>query len=368
MTDAADRLREALVRRGGIVETRCGRPTLVRFAAGPEAEARTARARAAYFDRSPRGETFELGGADRAKYLHGQCTQDVKGKAAGAGGQAWLLDPRGRNLGALRFFVLDDAILVEADPSCAGVVKKRLRKFVITEDVTIDDALPAASWHVAGPQAAATLEAALPGVLLPRAEDHVGAYRADGARWIVTANEETGETGFDVRLYRDAPSPQGDRVERFLAALEAAGAAPAGDDAFEILRVEAGRPRYGVDVDEDLLPAETGRLDATVSFTKGCYAGQEVVAKQQYLGRPRKRLLGLIGEGEPLRPGGALRAENGGDAGVALSGVRSPVLGRPISFAVLKGPAATPGAVVLDADLAPWIVVSPPFVRRGGAG
>jgi folate-binding protein YgfZ len=281
---------------------------------------------------------IELTGADARKFLHGQCTQEVASTRPGEGGYAFLLDPRGRNLGDVRFVVRDDGILLLLDRDRAAATAARLERFVITADVRIADL--GAAWSgvlLTGPRAHALL-ASLASAALPAAEHHAAQVRVLGHDLLVVADRVAGEDGFDL-LVRGAPPA----IELLGPTLVRAGATPLAAEALEVLRIEAGRPRFGVDLDETVLPEESGLGALAVSYSKGCYSGQEVVAKQKYLGRPRKLLAGFLLERAVALPATVLDAA-GQEAGRLTSCALSPSLGRFLGLGMLRAPAPEPGA------------------------
>jgi folate-binding protein YgfZ len=196
-----------------------------------------------------------------------------------------------------------------------------------------------------------TLEMALFSVVGPDAPDLAGPGEHDCARValggaaVVAARTDVGLDVFCWTADRDA--------------VRAALAFPDGSEAdYEVLRVERGRPRYGVDLDDSVIPQEAGLNDRAVSFTKGCYVGQETVARLYYRGKPNRRLLGLR-LGAPAPPGSELRL---GEKVVGRLGssVVSPQLG-PIGLALVRREAA-PGDTV-DVDGVSALIVDVPFVR-----
>jgi tRNA-modifying protein YgfZ len=271
-----------------------------------------------------------LTGSDAARFLHGQCTQEVKAKRPGEGGYAFLLDARGRNLGDFRFVVLDDGIRLILDRDRLEATARHLEKFVIAADVRIAAAGEAPTL-VLGPAAGRAFASAA-----PPSEDHAAVI--DGA--LVVAEPGYGAPGFQV--WGLAP------------VLNAPVIGPA---ALEVLRIEAGRPRFGVDLDETVLPEESGQGDRAVSYTKGCYSGQEVVAKQKYLGKPRKALVGVLPDADLDLP-----AVLAGDAGRITSCVWSPTLGRRIGLAMVKTGAASPDGQVATVSGVRATIAALPFV------
>jgi folate-binding protein YgfZ len=279
--------------------------------------------------------TLELAGSDAVRFLHGQCTQDVKGLRPGEGGYAFLLDARGRNLGDFRFTVLEKGVRLTLDRDRVASTAAWLEKFVIAADVRISAPADQHGVLVAGPKARHLVSQATEDTL-PAAE-HAA---ANPGGLVVVVDRDTGEEGFQVW-------GGGFPCASLVARLVADGACPISAAALEVLRIEAGRPRFGIDLDESVLPEESGQGLRAVSYTKGCYSGQEVVAKQKYLGKPRRVLAGVL-PAEVLATPAALSEAVGGDAaGAVTSCVFSPTLSRPIGLAMLKAPVPEPGRVLL---------------------
>jgi folate-binding protein YgfZ len=284
---------------------------------------------------------LRLEGPDARKFLHGQCTQEVKSRAPGEGGYAFLLDPRGRNLGDFRFLVRPDGILCVLDKRRVEPTRAWLDRFVIAADVRIADV--SAEWAgiaLAGP-GSPEVARRIAGAAPPAREGDAAIGRFRDRELLLVASGDLGPGGVEAWVL----GPGAQAVIHALAIeLAPAGAAPLTQSGAEALRIEAGRPRFGVDVDESVLPEETGQGSRAVSYTKGCYSGQEVVAKQKYLGKPRKMLAGafparVLRVPAPLFSGDA-------EAGVLTSCAHSPALGRPVALAMLKAPVPEPGSVL----------------------
>jgi folate-binding protein YgfZ len=274
--------------------------------AGIEAQHRAARERAVVADRSERGRVV-VTGKDRTDFLQGMLTQDVKALAPGQALPAALLNAKGHVLALLRVVHRGDHHLLDTEPGLAEKVRAALDRYVITEDVTLTDA-SATLGHllVAGPDA-------------PRA---LAAAGVQGA--IALPGSEAGPGALEVF----APAADLPRLAR---ALAGAGAQPIGPEALEVLRVEAAAPRYGVDLDEANLPQEAS-LEPAISFTKGCYVGQEVVIRIHHQGHVNRRLVALDVEGREPPPRGAPLARDGKDVGRLTSAVWSPGLGRVVAL------------------------------------
>jgi tRNA-modifying protein YgfZ len=273
---------------------------------------------------------LELSGADAVRFLHGQCTQDVKARKEHEGGYGFLLDARGKNLGDLHFLVLADRIhcVIGGDLQTTAAW---LDRFVIASDVHIAVRDDLSAILVAGARAPSMLASVL-GLALPSAEDH----SVDDGNAFVVADHRAGAPGFAVW---DAP-PALALLARRLTAL---GAVPIGAQGLEVLRIEAGRPRFGADLDESVLPEESGQGTRAVSYTKGCYSGQEVVAKQKYLGKPRRMLTGITSP-EIVPTPAALSARDGDVVGRVTSCAWSHERGRAIGLAMVRTPVPAPGS------------------------
>ncbi len=278
-----------------------------------------------------------ISGRDRVRFLHGQCTQDVKGKQVPDGGYAFVLDGRGTNVGDFTFTLREDHILCRTAGWMAPKLQSWLSRFVITEDVAIADRTADFEvLQIAGPEARRNLASLFEGEL-PKAECSGRTGRACGTTAFVVADRSLGEEGFLVFLDSNAaPSASGSVAT----ALIAQGATIIDPADAHILRVEAGLPLWGPDIQADTLPIESGQEARVVSYTKGCFAGQEVVAKQRTAGKPRRKLVGVISGKYPLRFDDAV-CMDGEIAGTVRSPAWSPKLGGWIALAVVRGDASS---------------------------
>jgi folate-binding protein YgfZ len=306
-----------------------------------------AREAAAVFDRSFRGK-IAVAGADRRTYLHAMLTNDVALLAPGSGCYAAYLTPQGRMIADMSVLELGDLVLLDLDPSTTAAVLQRLDQFIFSEDVKLGDVTEAfGRLTVAGPLAARVAAAVLAGAgqrglgegeLAGWPEFRVVRATFRGEMALVAASRETGQPGFD--MYVERP-----RVEDLAAALVAAGARAATDADWEVLRVEAGRPAFGIDMDADTIPLEAGIEDRAISLTKGCYPGQEVVIRILHRGHGRiaRRIVGLRVTGDAVPGHGDVLRGGDRDAGRITSAVRSPRVGGPIALAMVHRDFLTPG-------------------------
>lgn len=254
---------------------------------GPESEARAAiEEGAGLFDLSHEGR-FRITGGDALKHLHGLCTQAVENREPLEGGLAYVLDRKGKVLADLRFVLADDGdILCQVPPGLGDALRKWIDLFVINRDVTIENLDDThAVLALAGPRTEHMLQAVgLPA--LPDTRDAAARGEHGGAPVWVQRDEDLAETG--ARLIVPAAS-----AESLAAALLEAGATPLGARDHRLARTLRATPAWGAEIGENVLPAEAGQKGRAVSFTKGCYCGQEVIAMQHFRGKPRRRLVRL---------------------------------------------------------------------------
>jgi folate-binding protein YgfZ len=292
----------------------------------------------ALLDRSERGK-LALTGVDRKPFLNGQVTNDVEALVPGQGCYAAFLTPKGKMLGDLRILDADDELLLDTERVSLQALFDLVRRFSIGHDVELHKrTLERGLLSLVGPRAREVAGAAQ----LPETEHaHVTAQLAGRpVRLIAT------DAGVDVLC--DAAD-----TEAVAAALREAGAVPIAEEQAEVLRVERGRPRYGIDLDDSVIPQEAGLNDRAVSFTKGCYVGQETVARLFYKGKPNRHLRG-IRLAAPVEHGTPLTLE-GKEVGRVGSAVVSPRLG-PVALALVRRE-APPGTTLDDGSA----VVELPF-------
>ena len=294
---------------------------------------RTITAACGLLDRSERGK-LALTGSDARSFLQGQVTNDVESLPAGGGCYAAFLTPKGKMLGDLRILATDDELLLDTERVALQGLFNMIRRFSIGYDVELQKR---------------TLEQGLLSLIGPAAcvLSGAGALPDDEHAHAVVEVPGTGlsaraiRTDIGIDLLCDAAD-----VEALRSALEEAGAPAVAAAAVECLRVERGRPRYGIDLDDSVIPQEAGLNERAVSFTKGCYVGQETVARLYYRGKPNRQLRGLRLSG-PASSGDELSFE-GRVVGVLATVAQSPRFG-PIGLALVRRE-APPGATVALSD------------------
>jgi folate-binding protein YgfZ len=278
-------------------------------------------------------------GPDARDFLHRMTTNDILGLGTGKGARAALLDINGRMLADLHAWVLDEeTVLVETDAQACDTLIGTLEKYIIMERVEVEDARD--SLGLVTVQGVEAFEPVLEALLedMPPLEPFAVWKHGDGAdAVIVCARDRTGHGGYD--LYA---SPE--RAAALPQALGPAGATVLSEAALEALRIEAGIAKWGRELTEGTIPLEANLEGVSVSFTKGCYPGQEIIARIHSLGKPARRLLGIRFEGEEV-PSSCVVERDGAEAGAVTSAVLSPRFG-PIAMAYLKKDYAEPGVAV----------------------
>jgi folate-binding protein YgfZ len=284
-------------------------------------------------DRSERGK-LALTGREAKTFLHGQVTNDIEGLVPGTGCYAAFLTHKGKMQGDLRVFDLGDELLLDCERVALQDLFNMIRRYKLGLDVELHKrTLEMGLFSVIGPDA--------PSLVGP-AEHTCARVDLGGARVVAVRTD----VGVDVFFWAD------DR-EAVRRALDF----PDGDEAAaEIVRVESGRPRYGIDLDDSVIPQEAGLNERAVSFTKGCYVGQETVARLHYRGKPNRRLRG-VRLSEPA-PTGAELVYGEKVVGRLGSVVVSPSLG-PIGLALVRREAEDGATVEVAGSRA--LIVDLPF-------
>jgi folate-binding protein YgfZ len=314
---------------------------VVAIARASDDEYRALTAGCGVLDRSERGK-LALTGADARAFLNGQITNDVEALEPGHGCYAALLTHKGKMLADLRVLWTGEELLLDTERSALQNLFDAIRRFKIGYDVELHKrTLERGLLSLIGPRARAVAGAET----LPETEHAHCRLDIAGVPAVAIATP----VGIDL-LCESAVTQQ------LQAAIVAAGAVPVGESAAEVARVECGVPRYGIDLDDTVIPQEAGLNERAVSFTKGCYVGQETVARLFYKGKPNRHLRGLR-LSEPVAPGAPLALE-GRQVGKLTSVAISPRLG-PVGLALVRREAA-PGAVV-HAGAARGEVVELPF-------
>ena len=317
---------------------------------------------------SPHRGTLRLTGDDRLDFLNRMVTQELKDLVPGAAREAFWLNRTGRIEADLLLIELGDELLIDVDICQAARTIQTLGEFIFTEDVHIADCSGDCHHIAVHGKAAQQVIANATGegvfALPPLAAKHA---HINGVDAVIVRRGQTGDMGLELIVPYDRAETVWDAL---LKTDESIGGGrrrvrPVGWYAYNIARIEAGTPLMNIDFGATNLPHETGIIDRRISFTKGCFLGQEVVARIESQGRPRRRLVGLHMRGEELPIAGAMvyqKTESGAGepVGIVTSSTISPMLGaRPVAFAMIRAAAAQAGAAVLagaEGELAEAIV------------
>ncbi|MCB9830974.1 MAG: folate-binding protein YgfZ [Planctomycetes bacterium] len=325
----------------------------------PDAEARAARAGAALFDHSDR-DLLRIRGVKALAMLQGQLTNDVARLGPGDGCYAAHLDPKGKMLGDLVVDVeATDSVLLELERGLGTEFARRFAPFAMLDDLVIEDLGRPARLMLVGPEAAASLVGHLGRAELADLPAHAAlVVDWQGVPLRIGARAETGERAYLV-AGDDAT------LARFARALIAGGVRPAGGEAWEILRIEAGTPRWGRDMDGRNLPPECG-IPHAISYSKGCYVGQETVARIRTYGQANRGLRGLRST-EAMPPGTELETREGKAVGRVTSSAWSPQLEAPIALGYVHRDQLEAGSALIgraDERIFEVEVAELPFVPR----
>ena len=281
---------------------------------------------------------LRVGGADTFRFLNGQITNDLRKASETVAIEACVLNAKGKLNAQIFISVLGEAFLIDAEPELRETLRARLERYVIADDVQIEDVTDGFSLFHVFAQKPPALESG----------------RILSARRFAT-------TGWDIW----SDSARHDAVGRELASaylfIDSVAA--------ELIRIEQGLPRWGRELTDEIIPIEANLEQRTIDYQKGCYIGQEVISRIKMSGQTNKRLCGLISLNNiPLQPGMKLVAPSasGKEAGWITSATRSPRLGKEIALGYVKrgfnDPATNLEALSLDpAGAIPIEVVSLPF-------
>jgi folate-binding protein YgfZ len=309
-----------------------------------------------------------LTGADRVRLLHGQVTNDIQRLKTGDGCYAAFTSPKGKLQADVNVYALAQELLLDVEPGLIPMLQARFDHHIVADDVQVVDVAPYYGLiSIQGPLAARLPEKLGVGLEIPEsphAVRHVS-EPAIGDLYLARCSR-TGGDGFDLFVPSDAMAMVFDRL--LLAARQEGGRA-IGWSALDLARVEAGIPRFGVDMDESNLPPEAGLDRDGISYSKGCYIGQETIARLRTYGQVAKALRGIRLEGDPanLPAKGDRLLKEGREVGYLTSVVRSPNAG-PVALGYVRRECNNPGTALTVRTATGEIaatVVTLPFAARG---
>ena len=316
-------------------------------------------------DLSHRGKIRVIGD-DRVKWLQGLLSNDILPLQPGQGCYSSLLTHKGKMLGYFRVYTLSDSLWVEDVGEVGDATFQALKKFLLY-GIKAKMENCAESWGlllVSGPKACATVSAAF-GVAMSDLEPVSAiAAKIGGHASVVLRTEETGEIDLEVLLPADALSTA---WERLMEAGTTYGIKAIGSHAREALRIETGLPKAGPDLNEEIVPPEANLEGKAFSLNKGCYPGQEVVARMDTYGNVRRHLVGLVMNGSIIPPRGAKLFSGIREVGWVSSATHSPQLKTPIALAFPLRDFSAPGTnltIEVDGTRLDATVRALPFYRR----
>jgi len=285
---------------------------------------------AAWLDLSARGK-IRMTGEDRARLLHAMTTQDVQALTPGQGCYAFFLNAQGRILGDVNIFCREDSFLLDTEPETRQKLYDHIDRYIIADDVTLLDVTGEMSTiAIEGPQAAAVLERL--GAPLPEADYATRSWSGS----IVARVSSTGARGYSIFML---PTKKAELI----AALNIPEATP---EEARTVRIEHGKPRYGEEITERYLVQETAQLNA-VSFSKGCYLGQEIVERVRSRAQIHRVLRRLTIDATEPPPAGTKLKSGDADSAEIASAIYSPALGKVAALAYVRTQFAEPGTEML---------------------
>ncbi|MCC7084964.1 MAG: aminomethyltransferase family protein [Pirellulales bacterium] len=296
---------------------------------------------------------IELTGADRGKFLHNLCTNAVRDLPVGGGCEAFLLNAKGHVVGHVLSFVGPESIVLEAAPEQSRPLLDHLDRYIIREDVQLHDrSTEWAELLLAGDQADALLTNCDLAAPVARMQ-HAAASLVGHGVWLRRV-DLIGPKDFSIAVRREA-------FDEVVRALVHAGATRCGWDVFETCRIEQGTPLYGRDIGEENLPQEIDRDRFAISFTKGCYIGQETVARIDSLGHVNRLLRGIRIAAAAAPPSGTDLLSLDKVVGQVTSSCWSPRLKTPLALAYVRRGYHEPGTQLSAVGMEAEVVALPVF-------
>jgi folate-binding protein YgfZ len=307
-------------------------------------------------DLSYRGK-LAVRGADAVDYLHRMLSNEVKALQPGEGNYCFMLDAQGHVLAEVNLLAQEHRLLIDCEPFLTSRIREHLEKFVIMDEVEIEDL--SGQLGAIGVEGPLSREVVCPVIgMEPPQMKPLAHLRPGGDPDLLLARMNlTGEGFWLIAPLERLPA----LWDALAQAARQLGGRPVGFQALEATRIEAGVPRYGVDIDEKNIPQETGQFRA-LSFTKGCYPGQEIVERVRSRGQVNRKLVGLIAAPGTRLAAGMKLLCGGREAGRVTSAAHSPQLERGVALAYLRREHAEPGKQVA-ADGGAAEVAPLPFPR-----
>jgi folate-binding protein YgfZ len=329
--------------------------------ADPLAEYEAARNNVALVDTNFRA-VFALTGPDRVRYLNAVTSGNIRDLTPGQSALGLLLNAQGHMLAELMTLVLEDRLLVLSHAYLRQRTFEILERFIIMDDATLaDDTAQTGTLAIEGPKALDLLRKLMHVEYMQLPDGaHVTAVLDSAGAAIpcrVLRHSLFGIRGAELLLPRESLSAA---WQALTAAARVQGGAPIGYRALNMLRLEAGIPWFGTDFDEHQIPQEAGVESTHISFTKGCYTGQEIVERVRSRGHVNRRLTGLLfNSAEVPKPGATVLAKDGTEAGHITSAAFSPLAGKATGMAYLRREYLEPGTTLQCENVAAEVIEVP---------
>jgi folate-binding protein YgfZ len=308
---------------------------------------------------------LQVSGKNAVQFLNGLISNDVKSLKPGEGVLAAFPTVQGKLIALSRIYKLGDYLLLELDEINREKIFKNLSRFVPAGEFFVNDVSDQFTiFSLQGPRSLELIET-LTGQPMDDKQYKIGEWQIAEAQVFVASHSRCGETGFDIFVPTESSQKA---LETILERGVIFGARRAGASAFEIARIEAGVPREGVDAGENYIILES-ELESAVSYTKGCYLGQEIIARIHWRGEPAKRLRGLLIDADQApQPGAELFDDEGKKVGEITSSGRSFALDRFIALGYVHRYHLTPGTEFAlkqgGAELGRAELVELPFIKK----
>ncbi|HZE70307.1 MAG TPA: glycine cleavage T C-terminal barrel domain-containing protein [Pyrinomonadaceae bacterium] len=322
---------------------------------------------AGLIDLSSRGQLV-VSGSEAVQFLNGLITNDMKTLEAGQWMPAVFPNVSGRLVASVRVIRLEDGLiggkpdpifLIDTETATHDVVLKTVKRFTLAGDFRVTDLSGELALLSLQGKDAARMIRELFGAVADIAKHQATQISWAGNKATVVRATHTAENGFDVFV-------EAQQRQRLWQMMLEAGGRPVGFNVFEVLRIEAGQPRFGIDMDETNVVSETS-LDDAVSYTKGCYIGQEIIARIKYRGHVAKKLSGIIFESShDVHRGASLLSHEDKEIGRLTSVTFSPRLNRTVALGYLKYDYLAPGTnikALTDENQVAGTVTELPFIR-----
>lgn len=310
---------------------------------------------AGLIDLSSRGR-IRVGGTEATMFLNGLITNDMKTLADNRWMPAAFPNVQGRLIGAVRVIRTGAEFLIDTDAESHEAVLKTIARFTLAGDFRVSDiTTETALLTIQGKRAGEVVEKVFQTTISDLPRDGVVELKWQNAPVMIIRATHTAEDGFDIVI-------DSTHAAKLRQTLTDSGAEPVGQDALEILRVEAGIARFGRDMDETNVVTETN-LDDAVSYTKGCYVGQEIIVRIKHRGHVAKKLAGLRFQTDrKIEPGTVIKCADGKEIGKVTSTAFSPGLGTTIGLGYVRYEYLAAGTSVSVAHETA-IVTELPFIR-----